>query len=331
MASHNNITLRQLRAFVTVADKGSFVKASHALLLSQPALSHCIKQLEEQIGSALFQRTTRNVYLTPLGMSFLPNARHLLRQFDATMDDLHETVMRKQGRVTIACLPSVASRLMPRVVSTNDQLFPGVRVIIRDGNLQDVKDMLLTGEADLGIGSGTGSAQEINSAVLAHDKLHAVLPVTSPLARKRKITWRELAEYPFVAMSHQTGVRDLLDEVISNHGIALRIVAEVSNIATLTGMIEEGIGLSALPGLVLPKSYHSLVRHRELVAPVMERTITLLWRREVGLSPAAQGLVMSIRQCLAQGMGLVDFPHVTWENLSLGGPSEESMGSGPNL
>lgn len=317
MKQHNNVSLRQLRAFVTVADKGSFVKASHALLLSQPALSHCIKQFEEQIGGALFQRTTRNVHLTPLGMSFLPNARHLLRQFDAAMDDVHDLVTRKRGKVTIACLPSVASRLMPRVVAMNERLSPGVRVIIRDGNLQDVKDMVLTGEADLGIGSNVEQIQELNTVVLAHDQLHAVLPVTSPLARKRKLTWAELAEHPFVAMSYQTGVRELLDEAVNGHGIKLRIIAEVSNLATLTGMIEEGIGVSALPGLVLPKSNQSFLRHRELTAPTIERTIRMLWRREAGLSPAAKGLAISLNRCISEESAPGEFSHVTWEKFQL--------------
>jgi len=107
--NRNNVTLRQLRAFVLVADKGSFVAAAETLALSQPALSHSIQQLEEQIGSALFHRTTRSVKLTGLGMGFLPTARHLLRQIDTSIADIQEAAARKRGRVVVACLPNPAT------------------------------------------------------------------------------------------------------------------------------------------------------------------------------------------------------------------------------
>lgn len=147
-------------------------------------------------------------------MAFLPNARHLLRQFDATMDDLADLVARRRGRVTIACLPSVASRLMPRVIAMNEQLYPGLRVQIRDGNLHDVMRVVLSGETELGIGSGLEHIKDLASIVLAHDRYHAVVPASSPLTRRRLLDWSDLAEHPFVALFHQTGIREHIDEVI---------------------------------------------------------------------------------------------------------------------
>jgi LysR family carnitine catabolism transcriptional activator len=83
--ARNNVTLKQLRAFIAVADKGSFIAASEALARSQPALSQLIRQLEDEIGSPLFNRTTRSVKLTTLGMSFLPTVRHIIAQVDAAV------------------------------------------------------------------------------------------------------------------------------------------------------------------------------------------------------------------------------------------------------
>lgn len=309
----HNLTLKQLRAFQTIAAEGSFVAASRKLHLSQPALSQCVKQLEAEIGGALFDRTTRSVSLTSLGVSFLPHVRHLLRQLEGVVADMQDLVSRRRGEVTIACLPSVASRLMPRVVAANEKEFPGIRIVIRDCNMRQVTESVRRGEADLGIGSTSEKDPDpdLGSTVLAEDEFHAVLPVTSPLSRSRKLAWKDLAEAPFISMSYDNGVRELLDAAFERHGVRVRTVAEVSNIATLTAMVEEGVGISVLPALVLPRSTHPLIRHRPLT-PLLSRTIRLLWRSGIGLSPAAHALVTSLQTVVAKDTALNHFPHVKW-------------------
>jgi DNA-binding transcriptional LysR family regulator len=309
----NNVTLKQLRAFVTVADKASFVSASKALHLSQPALSQTIRQLEIEVGNALFQRTTRSVRLTPLGMSFLPHVRHLLRQFESVMDDVKEVAARKRGKVAIACLPSVASRLMPRVVAVNDKLYPGIRVVIRDMNMRGILAAVTAGEADIGIGSAPAEDSGLESVVLARDYFHGLVPITSPLARRRTLKWSDLANLPFVAMTLDNGVRELIDAATGEQGIKLNIVAEVSNIATLNGMLEEGIGVSALPGLVLPRNDQSFIRHRILTEPKVQRVIRLFWRGNVGLSPPAQAFVASLCRCMDAEAETGALSNVEWQ------------------
>lgn len=312
----NNVNLKQLRAFVVVADEGSFVRAAGILHISQPALSQCIRQLEGQIGSALFHRTTRRVQLTALGMSFLPQARHLLRQFDGVINDLKDVVARKRGRVVVACLPSVAYRLMPRVVATNERLHPGVRITVRDTNLKGVIAAVTSGEADLGIGSSGADTPELASRVLARDGFNAVFPKDSPLVCRKVVRWKDLAEYPFVAMTHETGVRELVDMATEQSGIRLNIVAEVSNVATLFGMLEEGIGISALPGLVLPRDDHSFIRHAGFADNGIERTIRLFWRAGIGLSPSALALIDAMNRCIVEDEFLRNLTNVTWQSLS---------------
>jgi DNA-binding transcriptional LysR family regulator len=313
----NNVTLKQLRAFVVVADKGSFVRAAEALHLSQPALSQTIRQLEDQIGSPLFRRTTRSVRMTPLGLGFLPHVRHLLGQVDGVMADVKDIATRKRGRVVIACLPSVASRLMPRVIAMNERLFPGIRVTIRDVNMRTVIAAVTSGEADLGIGSSAAEHDDLQTAVLARDHFHALVPITSSLARRRTLRWRDLADEPFVAMTYETGIRELVDAATSEQGIKLRIVSEVSNMATLSGMLEESIGVSALPGLALPRNDQAFIRHRLLIEPKVQRTIRLFWRGSVGLSPSARAVVTSLRHCITEDRALADMPHVEWEPAAL--------------
>ncbi|WP_306886741.1 LysR family transcriptional regulator [Amorphus orientalis] len=313
----NSVNLRQLRAFVMVADKGSFVKAAAALNLSQPALSQCIRQLEDHIGSPLFNRTTRSVYITPLGLSFIPHARDILRQFDNLMANVQDTVQRRQGNVTVACLPSVASRLMPRVLAVNEKQFPNIHVTIRDSNMKGVAAMILSGDADFGIGSAVVAHSDLDACAFAKDMMCVVVPVTSPLARKRAIRWADLDGQPFVAMSHETGIRDLVDETVEKLGISLKIVSEISNLATLSGMIEEGIGISAAPDLALPRENQSLIRRRPLSNPTIRRPISLFWKKGQGLSPAASAILASLHRCIVDGEMEAHFPNVEWDHKAL--------------
>jgi LysR family carnitine catabolism transcriptional activator len=308
----NNINLRHLRAFVAVADKGSFVAASETLHLSQPALSQIIRHLEEEIGDRLFVRTTRRVHLSTLGMSLLPQARHLIRQFDATIGDLKDVAARRRGRVMVACLPSVTYRLMPRVVATSKRLHPGMNVIVHDSNLKGVIDAVKSGAADLGIGSLPPAEAELESIAVARDQMQAVFPRDHPLAELEEVRWTDLQRYPFVAMTYETGIRKLVDEAVETSNVTLDIVAEVSNLSTVNGMLEEGIGISALPGLAAPADNHPLLIHRPLVKPVVERRIMVFWRAVVGLSPGASALLNALRTTVAEESAQAWFPAIRW-------------------
>lgn len=310
----NNVNLKQLRVFATVAESGSFVAAAAMLGLSQPALSQSMRLLEEEIGSPLLIRTTRRVRLSPLGLAFLPQAHHILRQFDAAIGDLQDVAARKRGRVVISCLPSVAYRLMPRVIAMNERLYPGVRVTVRDGNLKGVMTAVHSGEADCGVGSfqSHDHAHEFGSRLLARDQMHVICPRGHPLAERATVTWADLKNRPFVAMTNETGIREIVDQALASCDLSLQIVAEVSNLATVLGLVEEGIGVSALPGLALPRDDHPALAHRPLTEPVMARAVRLIWRQDIGLSPGATAIVSSIEKVLSDPSAIAGAPHVTW-------------------
>jgi DNA-binding transcriptional LysR family regulator len=298
--NRNNVTLRQLRAFVLVADKGSFVAAAETLALSQPALSHSIQQLEEQIGSSLFHRTTRSVKLTGLGMGFLPTARHLLRQVDTSIADIQEAAARKRGRVVVACLPSIAFRLMPAVIAGEASRL-GLRVVVRDVNLTAITTAVLDGQADLGIGSFETAAPSLDGVVIGRDRFYGAFPKSHPLAQLPEVSWADLQGHPFIAMTLEHGIRNLIDNAIAPHNVRLSIASEVSNLVTIYGLLEQGVGITALPGLALPPGEHPLLVYRPLKDPILERTIRVVWRHGIGLSPAARTIVKAISGVISDG------------------------------
>lgn len=313
----NSVTIRQLRAFAAVARHGSFVQAADTVRLSQPALSHSIKQLEDQIGSPLFVRTTRKVSLTPLGEIFLKDVTALLVQFDEMLMDVGDLVNHRRGKVTIACLPSIASRLLPRVMKLNETVHPGIKVIILDMNMRSITSALAAGTADLGFGSQEVDAPELEAVTIGKDHFFAILPVDSPLARRRQLHWGELVGQPFISLSHETGIRTLVDNAVAATGKFPRNVAEVTNILTLVSMVEEGIGISALPSLVIPHANQSLVRTRSIIETEPNRILRMYWRKSTGLSPAAKAIIKALISTVESDANVLHFRGVVWDLAAL--------------
>ncbi|MCH7486091.1 MAG: LysR family transcriptional regulator [Proteobacteria bacterium] len=307
-----NVDLKHLRAFVAVAGHQSFVAAAKVLCISQPALTQRVQQLEAQIGGRLLDRTTRRVHVTPLGENFLPHASHLLGHFDTLVSDMADLLARRSGRVVVACLASVAYRLMPLVISACKREYPGIAIIIRDANMRGVQASIQSGEADLAIGSHLENEPDLDATVLATDQFRLVCPRDHPLATKRVVRWQDLSGHPFIAMSSETGIRQYLDPELQRRGVHLNVIAEVSHLATVNGMLEEGIGISVLAGLMLPRDNHPTLTHRALAGVPLQRELTITWRRGTSFSPAASALLEMIALVLRNDENRRQWFHVTW-------------------
>ncbi|WP_316980124.1 LysR family transcriptional regulator [Shumkonia mesophila] len=306
------MNLRHVRAFITVAKKHSFVAASEALNISQPALSHCIRQLESRLGGQLLQRTTRRVRLTPVGEKFLPHAQHLVTQFDTVMSDIEDLLLRRRGHVVAACLASIAFRLMPVVMAKMKATYPGIAVGIRDENNHGAIESVLSGKADFAIASQTQPSPDLRAAPLASDDFRLVCRADHPLARRKIVRWKDVQRYPVILMGEDTGIRHLLNPILLQHDIYLDVVAEASHLSTVNGLVEEGIGVTLLAGLMLPREDKGLLVHRSLEPPIINRTIHILWRNGTRISPAAQALIETITAVLVDPQALNKWPHVEW-------------------
>ncbi|TMH03099.1 MAG: LysR family transcriptional regulator [Betaproteobacteria bacterium] len=146
-----NITLRQLRAFVSIGDLGSFTKAANALHATQPALSAQINQLEECLGVRLFDRSTRSVALTQVGRDLLPVVDKVLSDLQAVAARARDISQKNTGRVTVAALPSISSTLLPRAIADFHQSFPGISIGLKDAVAERIVEMIRSDEVDFGI------------------------------------------------------------------------------------------------------------------------------------------------------------------------------------
>jgi len=285
----------ELMAFVETAEKGSFRLAAEALFLSPPALSRRVERLESAVGARLLERTTRRVELTAVGQEFLLEARAALAALDDAVLRVGDQARLRRGRVAIACIPSVATHLLPQVLRTFAHDQPEVQVHVIDENARQVLDAVLRGEADFGV-SFTGSQEStLRFEALTRERYVLAMPHEHPWAQRTEVAWAELAGQRLVSVSHLSGNRLLLDQVMAELPEQPVAWYECNHVSGALALVEAGLGLAAIPQLALRPS-NTEVCSVPLVAPEVWRTLGLLQRRDRVLSPPAHAL----RQCIVE-------------------------------
>ncbi|WP_353397520.1 LysR substrate-binding domain-containing protein [Hydrogenophaga sp. 5NK40-0174] len=281
-----NLNTRQLRAFLHLVREKSFTRAAASSYLSQPAFSALIRQLEDDVGVRLFDRTTRQVELTREGEEFEVSARRLLEEFDHAMSEVRDSVAIRRGRVSIALLPSLAADWLPPVLAQYHEQFPGVELRIADVLSEACVQAVKAGQADFALAATRVDSRELQAELFCSDRFHLVCRADHPLATSPSLRPKDLAQWPFVQLSRTSSVRQHLDAAM--HPNTLRQILEVDQLASVSGMVSAGLGISVVPALSLYQFQSPELAIRPLNWRGLKRDIYLIRRREKSLSIAAQ-------------------------------------------
>ncbi|MET8327849.1 LysR family transcriptional regulator [Streptomyces sp. NPDC005181] len=292
-------TLRQLAAYAAVARAASFTAAAAQLHISQSSLSRAVADLERQLGTQLLERDTRNVQLTAAGAEALRIAEQIVNSHRSGMKELERFLLGESGTVAVATLPSVAAVLLPEVISSFRKQQPQVAIQIMDGLEQSVVDRVLSGDADFAITTGEPSGQ-LEHRPLVRDRFVAVLPQAHPLADRPQVSWEDLAREPFLAVGRDSSVRRLTDAAFAQVDAQTAPASEAGNVATVGGLVAAGLGVSAMPALVLPLLGSGPVVHRPLVEPAVDRRLDIALRARRPLPPAAQRFLTTLEEFRTQ-------------------------------
>jgi DNA-binding transcriptional LysR family regulator len=283
-----NLSARQLRAFLALAEQRHFTRAAAQSHLSQPAFSALIRALEESLGQRLFERSTRHVELTVEGREFEASARRILAEIDAALDSARGYAGRERGRVAIALLPSLAAGWLPGVLADFHARHPGIQIEVADVLSAACIDLVRDGKADLAIAATRADTPELRAELFCSDRFHLVCRRGHPLAKQKVLKPRDLQAFPFIHLSRTSSVRQYLDAAV--HPLQMNALMEVDQLATVMGMVRSGLGISVVPSLTL---FHFASRElvtRPLAWSGLVRKIYLVRRRDRGLSIAAQAL-----------------------------------------
>jgi DNA-binding transcriptional LysR family regulator len=279
-----------VQAFIAIAELEGFGRAAESLHITQTALSRRLQNLESLLGVRLVERTTRSVALTKIGQDFLPQARRLLGDLAMALGEIRESGKALRGDVTLASIASVGASYLPGVIRRYSALHPHNRVRVLDYLSPDVARAVARREAEFGINMQAPPDPDLASIPILKDRYVAVCPAGHPLAKLKRLRWKELQPHALILSGHERGGRTLVDSALRAQRVGLRHYFEVQHSFTALGMVSQGVGIAVVPDLTLPKGAYPRLVAVPLVDPVVSRTLVLLSRNRANLSPAAQAL-----------------------------------------
>ena len=287
-----NISIRQLTAFISVADNGSFTRASEQMHLTQSAVSGLIKELESSLGIVLFDRTTRQLSLSVVGHHLLPQARRILNEMQLFENEASSLTSLAQGQVRLAVSQFAASS-MPAVIAQFAKVHPDIIVSLLDCSAENVLEHIQNIEVDLGVGTERGfmeSEDDISADLLYQLPFCVVMPDSHALAQKSEVVWQDLVDIPLITLQGPfiEQVTAELDESIANHIQQARY--KVNFMSTALEMTRQGFGITLclpyMPEVIDWVSANGL-QMRPLAQPVKMRRFFIYQRSSRALSPAS--------------------------------------------
>lgn len=288
-----------LEAFVAVAERGGFQRAAAHLNLTQTALSHRLRKLEEQVGTTLLARTSRRVSLTPAGLALLPAARRAIEDLGAALDQTRAAARAAEARLAVGCLPTLAERFMPPVLAAFARGHPDVTVRLFDNAAAEIATRVQTGDAAFALTILGAGRFDLAARPLLTEPFVLVAPAGHPMTRRDSVTWAELAGAPLVRVSSETGNRLIIDDALGTRGETLAWRWEVQRLSTALALVEAGGALAVVPRLAVDRGARRGLVAIPLEGPRITRTLGILTRIGVPLTRAASDMVALIEQALA--------------------------------
>jgi LysR family transcriptional regulator, low CO2-responsive transcriptional regulator len=283
-----HLTFRQLSVFEAVARHLSFSRAALELHLSQPAVSMQIKQLEENVGIALFEQLGKKTYLTEAGHELYHYSRAIAQQLNEAEEVLSELKGLKRGKLKIS-VASTANYFAPQLLATFSQRFPTVTVSLDVTNRQTLLRQLVNNEMDMAIMGQPPETLDLVAESFMDNPLVVIAPLNHALVRATAIPLQRLAEETFVMREEGSGTRMAMERYFDAHGVKIRSGMEMSSTEAIKQAVQAGLGLGVVS---LPTVELELEAKRLMLLDVQEFPIQRYWyvvhRKDKRLSASAQ-------------------------------------------
>lgn len=286
--------MRDLHAFIALAEQKSFTRAAEQCFLSQSAFSALIQGLEKELGVRLFARSTRRVELTAEGELFAESAKRLLAEFAQVHDELRDHAEKRKGRIAVAALPSLAAGWLALMLKEFRDAYPGIATELHDTLSDECLELVRRGRVDFALCGAGAEMAGLEAEPLCTDEFYVVMHRGHPLARKKALAAADLLNQPFIHLSHTSSVRQLLDAAL--HPARVHGVMEVAHLASVASLVANNVGISVIPYLALSQFSSPHLVARGLSEPKIVRTIYLVRQYDKPLSAAAEAFLMLLKK-----------------------------------
>lgn len=287
--------LRTLRAFVEVVRQGGFSQAAKVVFATQSTVSKAVKQLEDELGVQLLDRTGHRSVLTAAGDVVYRRALKMLSERDdlvAELDDLRDL---KRGTLRLGMPPVGSSTLFAPLFATYRHRYPGVDIRLVEHGSDRLQELLQSGEIDLGA-SLLPIPQGFEFQDVRREPLVVLLPAAQREVRSKTVDLPSLKSLPFILFEAGFALNRVILDACARHGFQPTITARSSQIDFIVELVAAGLGVAFLPRMIAAQRTHSAVRQVLLSEPETEWHIVLIWRRGGYLSHAAKAWLDLVRE-----------------------------------
>ena len=297
----SHMELRHLRYFVAVAEAENVSRAALKLHVSQPGISRQIRDLEEEIGFQLFERSAKSLKLTSAGKTFLTEAHAVLQRADEAVKTARAIATGEQGELHVGYAPSPTSRILPPALRAFQLELPNVRVKLHDFSTEEMIGGLRTGKLQIAflVRPITGMLRGVNFEEVLRDSICLAVALKHSLARRRTVTLADVVSEPIVIYSRAEypEAHEELTEMFAHSKKKPRIAEEHDGVASLIAGVESGNGVALVPKSIacIAGPRLRLVRIQPAPPPLI---IGAAWSKE-GLAPAAERFLKCARQVAA--------------------------------
>ena len=291
--------LRQLRAFVQVAQAGTFTRGAEELHLAQSAVSHAIGQLEAELGFTLLRRTSRGVVLTEAGTVVLERAREILAGADAIRADLAALTGLQEGTVVLGTMLPPGPLDLPRLLARFHDAHAGIGVRVREGSAPEILALLRRDEVDVAVAGLPPDAlpDGLAGQSMLSEELLLIVPPQHRFGRRERVSLSELSGEPFIGYRRGSALRDTVDGALRAESGAPRIVYETDELTSVRELVAGSLGLSIVPRSTVDGVGPPIAAIR--IGPAgLQRPLTLVWR-ERRQPPAAGAFLDYVRAALS--------------------------------
>lgn len=244
--------LRQLEYVVALADEQQFTRAAALCGVSQSGLSAAVRALEDELGGALFARTTRRVELTDAGLALVPHARAALAEAAAARDAVVRATAELSGRLAVGAEQCLGAVDVPPLLERFHRRYPQVDITFTQAGSHDLVDGVRAGRLDVAFVATTEHLTGVAVTELGRRPVVLLCPPDHRLARSR-VDWPDLRETDFVDFHPSWGLRSLNDATCEKHGIGRHVRCAVDDVHTLLDLVHRGLGVALVPQHVAAK------------------------------------------------------------------------------